>query len=111
LRTPFSDLPKRARQLADYGVTAVQLVGWNQGGQDRGNPMHNPDERLGTWEDLKAAISTIEALGVRVILFNKFVWADVTRKKPPIWTVCATPGIFRTMLESCSGISAREFEL
>jgi Domain of unknown function (DUF6259) len=79
LRTPFSDLPNRARQLADHGVTALQLVGWNQGGQDRGNPMHDPDERLGTWEDLKAAISTIEALGVRVILFNKFVWADVTR--------------------------------
>jgi hypothetical protein len=79
LRTAFSDLPERARQLADHGVTALQLVGWNQGGQDRGNPSHDPDERLGTWQDLKAAISKIEALGVRVILFNKFVWADVTR--------------------------------
>jgi sugar phosphate isomerase/epimerase len=79
LRTAFNDLPARARQLADHGVTGLQLVGWNQGGQDRGNPSHDPDERLGTWEDLKAAISAIEALGVRVVLFNKFVWADVTR--------------------------------
>ncbi|HYY26769.1 MAG TPA: DUF6259 domain-containing protein [Chthoniobacterales bacterium] len=79
LRTPFRDLPNRASQLADNGVTALQLVGWNQGGQDRGNPLHDPDERLGTWEDLKTAISKIESLGVRVILFNKFVWADVTR--------------------------------
>jgi hypothetical protein len=79
LRTLFSDLPARARQLAEHGVTALQLVGWNQGGQDRGNPSHDPDERLGTWEDLKDAISEIEALGIRVILFNKFVWADVTR--------------------------------
>jgi hypothetical protein len=79
LRTAFSDLPERARQLADHGVTALQLVGWNQGGQDRGNPSHDPDERLGTWQDLRAAISKIEALGVRVVLFNKFVWADVTR--------------------------------
>jgi Domain of unknown function (DUF6259) len=79
LRTRFTDLPKRARYLAERGVTALQLVGWNQGGQDRGNPSHDPDERLGTWDELKAAISEIEALGVRVILFNKFVWADVTR--------------------------------
>ena len=79
LRTVFRDLPARARQLADHGVTALQLVGWNQGGQDRGNPSHDPDQRLGSWEDLKEAIASIEALGVRVILFNKFVWADVTR--------------------------------
>jgi Domain of unknown function (DUF6259) len=79
LRTAFTDLPTRARQLADHRVTALQLVGWNQGGQDRGNPSHDPDQRLGTWEDLKEAIAKIEALGVRVILFNKFVWADVTR--------------------------------
>ena len=83
LRTSFNDLPARGRQLADHGVTALQLVGWNQGGQDRGNPSHDPDQRLGTWEDLQAAISEIEALGVRVILFNKFVWADVTRPDYP----------------------------
>jgi hypothetical protein len=78
LRTSFRDLPKRASQLAKHGIKALQLVGWNKGGQDRGNPSHDPDERLGTWEDLRLAISEIEKLGVRVILFNKFVWADVT---------------------------------
>ncbi|MBV9671677.1 MAG: hypothetical protein JO076_02480 [Verrucomicrobia bacterium] len=79
VRTKFVDLTNRARQLSDHGVTALQLVGWNQGGQDRGNPSHDPDQRLGTWDDLKKAITDIEAFGVRVILFNKFVWADVTR--------------------------------
>ena len=53
LRTRFTDLPKRARYLAEHGVTALQLVGWNQGGQDRGNPSHDPDARLGTWDELK----------------------------------------------------------
>ncbi|HEY0793501.1 MAG TPA: DUF6259 domain-containing protein, partial [Chthoniobacterales bacterium] len=78
-RTRFTDLPSRARALARHGVTALQLVGWNDGGQDRGNPSHDPDPRLGTWEELKTAIERIEAMGIRVILFNKFVWADVTR--------------------------------
>ncbi len=79
LRTRFVDLPARAEALAAHGVTALQLVGWNHGGQDRGNPSHDPDPRLGTWEELRGAIAQIEALGVRVILFNKFVWADITR--------------------------------
>ena len=83
LRIPFNELPDRARQLAENGVAALQLVGWNQGGQDRGNPSHDPDERLGGFEALRTAISEIEALGVRVILFNKFVWADVTRPDYP----------------------------
>jgi hypothetical protein len=79
LRTPFSQLARRAKTLAENGVTALQLVGWNHGGQDRGNPSHDPDPRLGTWDELKNAIREIEAAGVHVILFNKYVWADVTR--------------------------------
>lgn len=42
----------------------------------RGNPSHNPDPRLGTYDELKEAIARIQALGVKMILFAKFTWAD-----------------------------------
>src|SRR5262249_1028776 len=83
LRTKFVDLPARVASLAENQVSALQLVGWNDGGQDRGNPSHDPDPRLGSWEELREAIAEIEASGVRVILFNKFVWADATRPDFP----------------------------
>lgn len=78
LRTQYKDLPRRAEEAAKNGVAAIQLVGWNNGGQDRGNPSHNTDPRLGTYDDLKQAIAKIEGMGVHVILFNKYTWADVT---------------------------------
>ena len=67
---------KVGEECKKYGVKAIQLVGWNKGGQDRGNPTHDPDPRLGTWEDLKWAISEVQKMGIKVILFAKFVWAD-----------------------------------
>ncbi|MGI6707408.1 MAG: DUF6259 domain-containing protein [Clostridia bacterium] len=76
LRIPFRDLVKIGEDCARHGVKAIQLVGWNDGGQDQGNPSHDPDPRLGTFEELKEAISRIQALGVKVVLFSKFTWAD-----------------------------------
>ncbi len=76
LRVRFTDLPKIGEECARHGVKAIQLVGWNAGGQDQGNPSHNPDPRLGTWDELKDAIAKIQAMGVRLILFSKFTWAD-----------------------------------
>ena len=76
LRVRFTDLPRIGEDCARHGVKAIQLVGWNDGGQDQGNPSHNPDPRLGTWDELKEAISKIQALGVKLILFSKFTWAD-----------------------------------
>jgi hypothetical protein len=76
LRMPFRDLVKIGEDCARHGVKAIQLVGWNDGGQDQGNPSHDPDPRLGTFEELKEAIARIQALGVKVILFSKFTWAD-----------------------------------
>jgi len=76
LRLRFIDLPKIGEDCAKHGVRAIQLVGWNEGGQDRGNPSHTPDSRLGTWEELKEAIRKIQAKGVKLILFSKFTWAD-----------------------------------
>jgi hypothetical protein len=56
----------------------MQLVGWNKGGQDRDNPLHDPDAHLGTEGELRQAIADIQKLGVHMILFSKFTWADMS---------------------------------
>lgn len=76
LRIRFTDLIEIGKDCARHGVKAIQLVGWNDGGQDQGNPSHDPDPRLGTFDELRTVISQIQALGVKVILFSKFTWAD-----------------------------------
>lgn len=76
LRITFKDLPKVGEECAKHGVRAIQLVGWNDGGQDQGNPSHDPDPRLGSFTELKEAIAKIHAMGVKVVLFSKFTWAD-----------------------------------
>ena len=63
---------------AAYNVTAIQVTGWNLGGQDQANPWHVTDPRLGTHEQFKDAIASTQQLGVKVILFTKFLWADQT---------------------------------
>ncbi|MCY7418158.1 MAG: DUF6259 domain-containing protein, partial [Chloroflexi bacterium] len=76
LRMMFSELPQVARSCARNGVAVIQLVGWNVGGQDRDNPSHKADPRLGGTEELRRAIAACQAEGVRVVLFTKFTWAD-----------------------------------
>jgi hypothetical protein len=76
LRVRFADLPRIGEECARSGVKAIQLVGWNAGGQDQGNPAHDPEPRLGTVDELRAAIARIRSLGVKVVLFAKFTWAD-----------------------------------
>jgi hypothetical protein len=81
LRVRFVDLPRIGAECAANGVKAIQLVGWNDGGQDQGNPSHDPDPRLGTAAELREAIEKINAMGVKVILFAKFTWADRATKR------------------------------
>lgn len=76
LRIPFAELGAIGEEAARHGVEAIQLVGWNDGGQDQGNPSHSPDPRLGAFDELKAAIARIQSCGVKLILFAKFTWAD-----------------------------------
>ena len=76
LRCRYKDLVRYGQAAARHGVKAIQLVGWTVGGQDRGNPSHDTDPRLGTPQELAEAIAAIQALGVKVILFNKYTWAD-----------------------------------
>lgn len=75
-RYKYTDLPAIARDCAEHGITAIQLVGWNHGGQDQGNPYHDTDPRLGTFDELKNAIAECHKLGVKIILFSKFTWGD-----------------------------------
>ncbi|HEV2487653.1 MAG TPA: DUF6259 domain-containing protein [Terracidiphilus sp.] len=67
-------------EYAKYGVKAVQLIGWNIGGQDRNDPSQDIDPNLGTWQEFHDAIAKVQSLGVKVILFAKLNWADLTTK-------------------------------
>lgn len=77
-RIRYADLPGYADECVKYGVKAIHLIGWNKGGQDRGNPSQDTDPALGTLQEFKQAIATMEEKGIRVILFAKFPWADMT---------------------------------
>jgi hypothetical protein len=75
-RCTYKDLVKYGQECAKHGVSAIQLTGWNLGGQDRGNPSHDIDPRLGTWNDLKNSIAECKKMGVHIILFSKYTWTD-----------------------------------
>lgn len=75
-RFSFPELVDVGRRARDNGVRAIQLVGWQIGGQDRGGPGHEPDPRLGTPEELRDAIEEVRGMGVKTVLFSKFTWAD-----------------------------------
>lgn len=70
------DLINYAKECVEYGVDAIQLTGWNWGGQDRGVPYLSIDPRLGTMEEFKAAIAECAKLGVRILPFTKETWVD-----------------------------------
>lgn len=75
---PYSKFVEYGKEYADNGVKAVQLVGWNVGGQDRDDPSQDTDPHLGTWQEFHDAIAKVQELGVKVILFGKLNWADLT---------------------------------
>ncbi len=75
---PYTNLVDYAREWAANDVRAVQLVGWNIGGQDGGDPAQDTDPGLGTWREFHDAIGQVQKMGVKVILFGKLNWADLT---------------------------------
>ncbi len=79
---PYRELPSYIDECAANGVAAIQLVGWEMGGQDGGDPCLDTDPGLGTWNDLHQAILYARSKGVKIILFGKPIWADMTRE----WT-------------------------
>ncbi len=76
LRYQYKDLIGIAKTLKAHGIGAIQVTGWTLDGQDGQTPVHEVDPRLGTYDELKAVIGQIEAMGIRVILYCKFVFAD-----------------------------------
>lgn len=77
-RVPYTNLLAYGEECASNGVNAIQLVGWNHEGQDGGDPAQDIDPGLGTWQELHDAIAQIQARGVKIILFAKLNWADLT---------------------------------
>jgi len=77
-RVAYTNLIAYGEECASNGVSAIQLVGWNHGGQDGGDPAQDTDPGLGTWQELHDAIAQIQAKGVKMILFAKLNWADKT---------------------------------
>ena len=75
---PYREIAKYGEECAQNGVAAIQLVGWNRGGQDRGDPSQDTDPGLGTWRELHDAIAQVQSKGVKMILFAKLGWADLT---------------------------------
>jgi hypothetical protein len=75
---PYTNFVQYGREWADNGVRAVQVVGWNIGGQDADDPSQDTDPGLGTWQQWHDAIAQVQGMGVKVILFAKLNWADLT---------------------------------
>jgi len=75
---PYRKLPKYIDECAANGVTAIQVTGWNHGGQDGGDPSMDPDPGMGTWEELHQAILYARTKGVKIILFGKPIFADMS---------------------------------
>jgi hypothetical protein len=78
LSIPYKYLGTYVDECAKNDVRAIQLVGWNRGGQDRDDPSQDTDPALGTRQELYDAIRRAQAMGVKIILFGKLNWADLT---------------------------------
>ena len=74
----FKDIPRLARDAADYGVKAFLASGWMVGGHDNQYPRYEPDPRLGTWQDLADAINACHALGVKIHFFANIQSVDTS---------------------------------
>jgi len=77
-RVPYTNLITYAQQCIDNGVSAIQLVGWNHWGQDGGDPAQDIELGLGTWQQLHDFIAQSQDRNVKIILFAKLNWADLT---------------------------------
>ncbi len=77
VRYRYTDLPEVAAECLARGVGALHLIGYNNGGQDRNVPCIDHNPLLGTCDELKEAIRTCEAMGLRIVLFFKIGWANL----------------------------------
>jgi len=77
-RCRYRDLVEHGRQCVKHGVQAIQLTGWTDNGQDGRMPSHDIDPRLGTRQELRQTITELRGMGIRTVLYEKFVYADVS---------------------------------
>ncbi|MCW2163695.1 hypothetical protein B0I12_000821 [Microbacterium hydrothermale] len=81
-RYDFDALVDIIEECAREGIGAIQIVGWNEGGQDGLVPQHRPAEKLGGEEGLRRALARARELDVAAILYVKYVWVE---KPGPLW--------------------------
>lgn len=115
----IKDLYKYVDECKQNGVDAIQLTGWTKGGQDRGLPSHDLDPRLGTIDEFKKAIADAKKKGVKILLFTKFTWADLTTDyhgqylRHLAWTqaldTCVHPGYNYNTYTQLIGVNTRRF--
>ena len=74
---PIREIPQLAKDGLKYGLTSLQIAGWQFGGHDNGYPYYEPDPRLGTYDDLKEAIRQCHAMGVKIYFFANIHVANV----------------------------------
>jgi hypothetical protein len=74
----FKQIPRWARDAAEFGVKTVMISGWNVGGHDNQYPHYTPDPRLGTWNDLAEAIASCHEMGIRVLFFSNIQCVDTS---------------------------------
>jgi len=68
----FKDLPRYAADGLKCGMKTIMISGWNLGGHDGWYPYYEPDPRLGTWDDLQAALAEVHRLGARALFFVNY---------------------------------------
>jgi len=65
----LKEIPRIAKDGLKYGITSLQIAGWQRGGHDNGYPYYEPDPRLGTWADMEEAIRKCHEVGVKIYFF------------------------------------------
>jgi hypothetical protein len=86
-RYTFDDLIEIIEECAEQGIGAIQIVGWNEGGQDGLVPVHIPAEKLGGEAGLRRALARARELDVKTVLYVKYQWVE---KPGPYWDDFAT---------------------
>ncbi|MDF2047371.1 DUF6259 domain-containing protein [Microbacterium sp. Kw_RZR3] len=81
-RYDFDALVDIIEECAREGIGAIQIVGWNEGGQDGLVPQHRPAEKLGGEAGLRRALDRARELDVATVLYVKYVWVE---KPGPLW--------------------------
>lgn len=91
----YRDLPHYAAVCRKAGVKAIQLTGWHRLGQDCDGPIHDTDPRLGTDQESRAAIQQAWALGVEIVLSNKYIYGTTSTVRN-MTTTSGSPRSIRT---------------